>query len=374
MNNLINTLDRIASKLEESNLIKEATEVDLIANSLEVVMKEGAINPFEKIKGLFKTPGVADKQKPDEYSTSPQQRAINIKEKFKDAGPAGKLLTMFLYRDVQNAYEGLPENVKKIVNKYTKKWQALDIFKKSAEEKEALFGDKGPAAAYKALDNMLSSFSKKYDVSLLPTSLTNKFNDLKSTIEQIEKSPEKIDKDVKPEEKSKPEEKEFSEEEARHDKSINRFLQALDKHFKNDLQSSLTPKLKAEYERMMGEIIAQLKGDIAKGFRGSTPGAYGKKKAAQVEAGKKPKGEKGDAKERSRPNPVFDHTDPKVLDNADHFPINTEGRGRNALARANQYSDSPSWYDGSLEELKKTVADAVKKAYPDIEVTEEAYE
>lgn len=94
----------------------------------------------------------------------------------------------------------------------------------------------------------------------------------------------------------------------------------------------------------------------------------------EVIAGKKPKGEKGDAKERSRPNPVFDHTDPKVLDNADHFPINTEGRARNALARANQYSDAPSWYDGSLKELKKTVADAVKRAYPDIEVTEEAYE
>jgi len=92
------------------------------------------------------------------------------------------------------------------------------------------------------------------------------------------------------------------------------------------------------------------------------------------EAGKKPKGEKGDAKERSRPNPVFDHTNPKVLDNADHFPINDIGRARNALARANQYSDSPKWYDGSLDELKKTVADAVKKAYPDIEVTEEAYE
>lgn len=93
-----------------------------------------------------------------------------------------------------------------------------------------------------------------------------------------------------------------------------------------------------------------------------------------LEAASKPKGEKGDAKERSRPNPVFDHTDPKVLDNADHFPINDKAHARNALARANQYSDAPSWYDGSLEELKKRVADAVKKAYPDIEVTEEAYE
>jgi FMN phosphatase YigB (HAD superfamily) len=90
-------------------------------------------------------------------------------------------------------------------------------------------------------------------------------------------------------------------------------------------------------------------------------------------AGEKPKGEKGDAKERSRPNPVFDHTDPKVLDNADHFPINTEKRARAALSYANHYHESPGWYDGSLEELKKKVADAVKKAYPDIEVSEESY-
>lgn len=91
-------------------------------------------------------------------------------------------------------------------------------------------------------------------------------------------------------------------------------------------------------------------------------------------SGKKPKGEEGDAKERSRPNPVFDHTDPKVLDNADHFPINTEKRARAALSYANHYSESPEWYDGSLKELKKKVADAVKKAYPDIEVSEESYE
>lgn len=91
------------------------------------------------------------------------------------------------------------------------------------------------------------------------------------------------------------------------------------------------------------------------------------------DAGKKPKGEKGDAKERSRPNPVFDHTDPKVLDNADHFPLNTEKRARAALSYANHYKKSPEWYDGSLSELKKRVADAVKRAYPDIEVTEESY-
>lgn len=93
-----------------------------------------------------------------------------------------------------------------------------------------------------------------------------------------------------------------------------------------------------------------------------------------LEAGSKPDGSPGDTKGRSRPNPVFDHTSPDVLDDNDHFPINTAGRARNALARANQYSESPKWFDGSLEELKKRVADTVKKAYPDIDVTEESYE
>jgi len=81
----------------------------------------------------------------------------------------------------------------------------------------------------------------------------------------------------------------------------------------------------------------------------------------------------GDTKAENRPQPVFESTNPKVKDDKDHFPINDEAHARNALARANQYDEAPSWYDGSLDELKKTVADAVKAKYPDIEVTEESY-
>lgn len=84
--------------------------------------------------------------------------------------------------------------------------------------------------------------------------------------------------------------------------------------------------------------------------------------------------EKKATKAEHRPSPVFQSTDPKVTDNKDHFPINDEAHARNALARANQYSDAPSWYDGSLKSLKKTVADAIKNKYPGIEVTEDSYE
>lgn len=75
------------------------------------------------------------------------------------------------------------------------------------------------------------------------------------------------------------------------------------------------------------------------------------------------------AKVRNRPKPVLDAKNPKVKDNKDHFPIDTIGRARNALARVAQYDKSPSWYSGSLQELKKTIRDAVKKAYPSIDVT-----
>jgi hypothetical protein len=69
---------------------------------------------------------------------------------------------------------------------------------------------------------------------------------------------------------------------------------------------------------------------------------------------------------------VFPANHPSVTDDDDHFPIDTENRGRNALARANQFGDAPSWYKGSLKNLKKTIAEKVKARYPGIEVTERA--
>ena len=92
-----------------------------------------------------------------------------------------------------------------------------------------------------------------------------------------------------------------------------------------------------------------------------------KKATEEVEAKKIPK-------DKNRPAAIFDNTNPKVKDDKDHFPIPDENHARNALARANQYAEAPSWYDGSLEDLKKTVADKVKSKFPDIEVTEESYE
>ena len=75
-----------------------------------------------------------------------------------------------------------------------------------------------------------------------------------------------------------------------------------------------------------------------------------------------------ESKAQHRGDAVFQSTDKKVNDDKDHFPINSASQARNALARAGQYSSSPKWYDGSLEELKASIERAVKKKYPSIDV------
>jgi hypothetical protein len=77
-------------------------------------------------------------------------------------------------------------------------------------------------------------------------------------------------------------------------------------------------------------------------------------------------------KSKARGEFIFPKTHPKVKDKKDHFPINTIGRGRNALARANQFSKAPEWYNGSLESFVSSVARAVKSKYKDIEVSKAA--
>jgi len=78
-----------------------------------------------------------------------------------------------------------------------------------------------------------------------------------------------------------------------------------------------------------------------------------------------------DAEVRHRGHCVFPAEDSKVKDNKDHFPINDKGQGRNALARVNQYDSVPKWYDGTLEEVKKKVVNAVEKKFSSIEVDKE---
>ena len=74
------------------------------------------------------------------------------------------------------------------------------------------------------------------------------------------------------------------------------------------------------------------------------------------------------AKIRNKSKAIFDNKNPKVKDDKDHFPIDTIGRARNALAQVKKYDKVPPWYSGSLKELQSAVTKAVKKEYPSIEV------
>lgn len=69
---------------------------------------------------------------------------------------------------------------------------------------------------------------------------------------------------------------------------------------------------------------------------------------------------------RNKPAAVFDNKYPKVKDDKDHFPIDTIGRARNALARSHQYKAAPPWWKGSLKELQNAVSRAVHSEYPSI--------
>jgi len=72
------------------------------------------------------------------------------------------------------------------------------------------------------------------------------------------------------------------------------------------------------------------------------------------------------AKVRNRKGAILTHGSTKVNDKGDHFPIDTIGRARNALARVAQYSSAPSWFNGSLSQLKAKIRNAVHNKYPSI--------
>jgi hypothetical protein len=81
-----------------------------------------------------------------------------------------------------------------------------------------------------------------------------------------------------------------------------------------------------------------------------------------------------DAEIRHRGHVVFPAEDEKVNDDKDHFPINDKNQGRNALARVNQYSSVPKWYNGTLEEVKDKVYKLVHKKFPSIEINDDESE
>ena len=72
---------------------------------------------------------------------------------------------------------------------------------------------------------------------------------------------------------------------------------------------------------------------------------------------------------RNRGVVVFPAESSKVLDDADHFPINNVAQARNALARASQYDKNPKWHKGSLASLVNKVQRKVKAEFPSIDTS-----
>lgn len=82
-----------------------------------------------------------------------------------------------------------------------------------------------------------------------------------------------------------------------------------------------------------------------------------------------------DSSEPEKGSFIFPKTSSVVNDGKDHFPINTEGRGRSAISRVNQYDTLPTWYTGdmNLQEFVTYVVNKVKEKYPEIKVSTKAY-
>lgn len=71
---------------------------------------------------------------------------------------------------------------------------------------------------------------------------------------------------------------------------------------------------------------------------------------------------------------IFPADSSSVNDNKGHFPIPDVEHGRNAIARVNQYTSLPKWYDGNmnLKQLVEHVVNEVHKKFPSIEVSKDA--
>lgn len=124
------------------------------------------------------------------------------------------------------------------------------------------------------------------------------------------------------------------------------------------------PQIVEEHKEPLIEKMVEIKSSEGLGMNKETI----KKIAEQAEEFEKVAA----GKDKPRGEFIFPADHPKVKDNKGHLPLNTEGRGRNALARANQFSKAPKWYKGTLQEFINTVVRAVHKKYPGIEISDKA--
>ena len=69
-----------------------------------------------------------------------------------------------------------------------------------------------------------------------------------------------------------------------------------------------------------------------------------------------------------RTGSIAGHASDKLLDKKEHFHIFTETQAQSSMARVMQLGDIPSWYNGTLAELRQEVYANINKTHPDIEL------
>jgi len=97
-----------------------------------------------------------------------------------------------------------------------------------------------------------------------------------------------------------------------------------------------------------------------------------KRRAEKIAAAKAARGENLEEKKLSSKERKDMSSSSFIFPDGKHFPIPDESHGRNALARANQFSSPPKWYKGSLQSFVSRVHSAVKKKFPGIDTTEKS--
>jgi len=150
-----------------------------------------------------------------------------------------------------------------------------------------------------------------------------------------------------------------------------------------DLKILEEGKKKSEYSEKAKEFISNKMSKMAdekmpQNQKVAIAMSMARKKGLKVPAEKESKNESKEKEHnpkaalRNRGEVVFPAESSKVKDDKDHFPINSKAQARNAISRANQFAEAPKWYKGSAQDLVDSVIKAVKKKYPDMEISQEA--
>jgi hypothetical protein len=56
----------------------------------------------------------------------------------------------------------------------------------------------------------------------------------------------------------------------------------------------------------------------------------------------------------------------RLLDKKEHFPVITQTQAQSSMARVMQLAEAPSWYNGTIAQLRQDVYDGIMKMHPEI--------